>query len=269
VTSPGQFTSLTQITAITPGGTVAFAGVFTDLQQGVLTGDGTGTTVVVTTAGSPYNGLDSPSINASNQLGIRAGLNAGGQAILFGTAGNVAPVVDTSGQFDSFGASTSITSTGTIAFQARLDNGSNGAFTVTPAGAVTTIADSTGPYATFGNVSISPNGRVAFLTTLDAGGSGIFTGPNLTTDRVIQTGDSLDGSTVTGFEFSQFAINDSGAVVFGATLADGRQGIYVATPIPEPGGVLLLAAVAGAGLGWRRLARRGCPGSEATGPVAA
>jgi hypothetical protein len=51
------------------------------------------------------------------------------------------------------------------------------------------------------------------------------------------------------------SINNAGEVAFRATLADGREGIYRATPIPEPSSLALLLAGALMVAGWRRRRR--------------
>lgn len=73
------------------------------------------------------------------------------------------------------------------------------------------------------------------------------------------SGDALDGSTLIALNFFEEGFNDSGQVVFHASFADGRQGIYRADPqaVPEPGTVvLLLAGMAGIAAA-RRLKRVG------------
>ena len=65
-------------------------------------------------------------------------------------------------------------------------------------GPLTTVADTRGEFASFGfrPPSLNNEGDVAFLATLDDGTSGIFVGSDSIADRVITTGDTLDGSTV-------------------------------------------------------------------------
>jgi hypothetical protein len=75
-------------------------------------------------------------------------------------------------------------------------------------------------------------------------------------DSVIQLGDSLFGSTVTGVALLH-ALNDSGQIAFFYGLADGRQGIARADPLadasaPAPGSLALL----GLALGGVALTRR-------------
>lgn len=71
-------------------------------------------------------------------------------------------------------------------------------------------------------------------------------------DKVITTGDSLFGSTVTSIDFSRQGLNNLGQVAFYATLADGTSGIFRADPqlVPEAdalSGVLAFGAF-GAGV---------------------
>lgn len=54
--------------------------------------------------------------------------------------------------------------------------------------------------------------------------------PNPPASVVLKTGDPLSHSTVTDLNMSAQALTDNGQIVFHAKLADGRQGIYLATP---------------------------------------
>ena len=81
---------------------------------------------------------------------------------------------------------------------------------------------------------------MAFLASLDTGGIGIYTGAGFTTSEVIAAGESLFGSTITGFSISPTSLNDAGQVAFSYRLANGTTGIAVATPVPEPSGTALL-----------------------------
>jgi hypothetical protein len=54
--------------------------------------------------------------------------------------------------------------------------------------------------------------------------------PSPTPITIIKTGDALSGSTVTNSYVGTQALTDRGEIVFRATLADGREGIYFARP---------------------------------------
>jgi hypothetical protein len=90
-----------------------------------------------------------------------------------------------------------------VAFH-RLFNDRAGAELVTGnSGALTVVADTSGPFESFGQIhgitppALNNHGDIAFIVDLDRGSSGIFVGPRAVADRVIATGDTLDGATVT------------------------------------------------------------------------
>jgi hypothetical protein len=107
-------------------------------------------------------------------------------------------------------------------------------------GPLTTVADTNGPFGFFGfrPPSINDGGEVAFQAILDDfQTTGVFVGPDATADRVIATGDMLDGATVSSLSFCEEGLNDSGEVAFVATLdeLDGsgsRTAVFRASPEP-------------------------------------
>jgi hypothetical protein len=123
---------------------------------------------------------------------------------------------------------------------------------------ITTAVEDAGGI-TYLNPSINNNDSVAFLR-LAEGTAGIFTGADLLNDRVISTGDSLLGSTVTELGFSRKGFNDAGQVAFFAKFTDGSSGIFRADPVspsqsvPEPssGLAVLMFGTLGAGSVLRR-----------------
>jgi hypothetical protein len=106
-------------------------------------------------------------------------------------------------------------------------------------GPLTTVVDTRGPFAFFGfrPPALNNSGDVAFHATLDGSStSGIFVGPDPVADRVIATGDTLDGMTVRNLTFCEEGLNDSGQLTFVAELEDPaapegfRVAVYRATP---------------------------------------
>jgi hypothetical protein len=106
-------------------------------------------------------------------------------------------------------------------------------------GLLTTVVDTTGPFGSFGfrPPSLNNNGDVAYNATLDDfQTTGIFVGPRAVQDRVIGTGDKLDGATVLGLTFCEEGLNDSGQLSFVADLEDPsapngrRTAVFRATP---------------------------------------
>jgi hypothetical protein len=107
-------------------------------------------------------------------------------------------------------------------------------------GPLMTVADTTGSFGSFGfrPPSINNLGDVAFLANLDdfPPTTGIFVGPRVVQDRVIATGDKLDGARVRGLSFCEEGLNDAGQLAFIADLADPsapngfRTAVFRATP---------------------------------------
>ena len=123
---------------------------------------------------------------------------------------------------------------GTVSFASQILIGNGGP--------LTTYVSNAGPFVGFGIYPIINNaGVVAFIGGLDGTGqSGIFTGPDPAADKVILTGEPLFGSVLssvvpTNIEHAGIIdMNDSGQIAFHYRLADGREGIAVGTPVPEP-----------------------------------
>jgi hypothetical protein len=102
-----------------------------------------------------------------------------------------------------------------------------------------TIADTTGPFGAFGfrPPALNNHGDVAFSATLDDFlTTGIFVGPRAVQDRVIATGDKLDGARVISLTFSEEGLNDLRQLAFIARLEDpsapngSRTAVFRATP---------------------------------------
>ncbi len=74
-------------------------------------------------------------------------------------------------------------------------------------------------------------GGLAFNGAPLAGPLGIFTGGQ-PSDAVVQVGDALFGSTVTGVQVGRQGLNDAGQIAFWYALADGRTGYARANRLP-------------------------------------
>jgi hypothetical protein len=159
---------------------------------------------------------------------------------------------------ESSETSFSINNTGTLAFRGR-NNAQNkqGVYKKNGTFISAVIEENENSNSSvYSNISINNNGSVAFLRSfVNEGTGGIFTGDDLLNDRVISTGDSLLGSTVTGLSFSRKGFNDAGQVAFFAKFTDGSSGIFRADPVspsqsvPEPssGLAVLMFGTLGAG----------------------
>ncbi len=178
--------------------------------------------------------------------------------------GDIKPILLKNDTLESFDNSShnivAINDQDTVAFVANQSTGGASLFTIGSNGLLTKIADTSSAFKNFNNVAINDQGTVAFAATLNTGGQGIFVG-SAVTDKVIATGDSLFGSTVTNVQFTSRGLNDRSSVAFFATLANGNSGIFRADfqarepkPIPEQTSTLgLLALSFIIGLGCKRI----------------
>lgn len=184
-----------------------------------------------------------PALNDTGTVAFWASLDAGGQGIFTSSGGDYTTIANSSGSFKDLDWP-GLNNAGTVVFQASLDAGGRGIFT-SSGGNYTTIADSSGLFDYFSAPTINDAGTVAFWASLDSGDQGIFTGADPVANKVIATGDTLFGSTVTGLTFSPKGFNDAGQIAFIASLGNGRQGLFRADPeaqvptsVPEPGSIV-------------------------------
>jgi len=228
--------------AINNNDTVAFSGGTQGVQESIFTGNGKNLTTIAEANGSQKG------------LGFNVGINNSDTVVFVGNPDNLEPGVfisnggitttianTSSGFFNTFN-SAAINDSGTVVFNATLTpvGLSSGIFTLDN-GTLTTIANTSGPFSFFGQPAINNGGTVAFYATLFQGGSGIFVGSDPVSDKVIATGDSLEGSTVTSALFFSNGLNNFGQLAFYAKLADGTSGIFRADPVAVPEGSSVLA----------------------------
>lgn len=179
-----------------------------------------------------------PVINDLGTVAFEASLkDPGGYGIYKREGGILKKIVDTNDQSIAFGAP-AINNKGKVAF-GGWDSYGDQQYIYTSSGggaAPTIVADTSGPfqylYSPFNPTTVAINdlGTVAFWAGLDSGGQGIFTGPDLLNNKVIATGDSLFGSTVTSVDFYREGLNDKGQIAFVADLANGAEVVARANP---------------------------------------
>jgi hypothetical protein len=244
-------------------------GVFTRNGSGPIVPVATTATTVPGGAGTftnfadPMNGPTLPSISGSNvafvgQGGGRLGVFASLVTALVPVATNATPVPGGVGNFTSFGAAPVIDGT-TVAFYGT-DGVRPGVYAWTPGGGLARVADTTlpvpggsGTFASFTPNSVSISGtRVTFRATSSTGQAGIYTGVPGALQKVVATGDVIDGRTVTSVDASRFAsAGVDTAVLLG--FGGGPTAVYVFSPVPEPAGLLAIGAVGlVAARAWRR-----------------
>ena len=196
------------------------------------------------------NNFGCAAINARGDIAFRAGrLAPDGFNTIDGiyranSDGTLTTIAEDQRRFVFIGVNPSINDAGQVSFAARLDGGKKPDTESILRGdgrKLTTIATTADRFNFFGfDTSINNNGDVAFLADLDSGGSGVFVGPDPINDRVIFTGDALDGSTVRNITFCEEGLSDSGELAFVAQLADNpdtpeddsRTAVFRATPVP-------------------------------------
>jgi hypothetical protein len=188
-----------------------------------------------------FGGNDSrPSINNLGQIAFDETVQPNfGAGIFIGRQGSFRTI--SAPETDRQVREPTLNDAGTAAFETSFfdENGQFVTAIVTGnGGALTTVVDTNGPFGFFGfrPPSLNNNGDVAFVGIPDDFQStGIFVGPDPVADRVIATGDTLDGATVTNLSFCEEGLNDAGQLAFIAELADPdsfdpRTAVFRATP---------------------------------------
>ena len=235
-------------TSINDGGEVAFAAELDNGDEGLFSGSGArkgGVTTHYLTSTSQFDGSDSrPSINGSGDIAFAESIDFA-RGIFVGQEGVFTEIVAPDPSDPSIGYGTpTLNDAGTAAFQRSFTDEATQEFVeqiVTGnGGPLTVVADTRDEFAFFGfrPPSINDDGEVAFHATLDDGTSGIFVGSDPVADRVIATGDTLDGSIVQNLVFCEEGLSDSGELAFVAQLEDPsapdgfRTAVFRATPNP-------------------------------------
>lgn len=212
------------LTTIAKSGDAAPSGTFTDFDSVMIDGN-------VISFGANSNGIYKWQ---------------GGSITTIAKGGDAAPV----GVFDPMGLGS--LSGGTVAFSATYSFHSLSGIFTGSGGALTTIAKSgdPAPVGVFGSVLTSPSlvdDTIAFRATYGPGNNGILVNKNGQFSELIKIGDALFGSTVSTLSMGTFALDRSGSgnLAFLYSLADGRSGVALAQPVPEPSSCLLAVAVVG------------------------
>jgi hypothetical protein len=234
-------------TSINNSGEVAFAAELDNGDEGLFSGSGSkkgGVTTHYLTSTSDFDGSDSrPAINNLGDIAFVESIDFA-RGIFVGQEGDFTEIAAPESSDPSIGYGTPmLNDAGTAAFQRSFTDEATQEFVeqiVTGnGGPLTVVADTRDEFAFFGfrPPSINNDGEVAFHATLDDGTSGIFVGSDPLADRVIATGDTLDGSTVQNLTFCEEGLSDSGELAFIAMFEDPatfetRVAVFRATPVP-------------------------------------
>ena len=192
---------------------------------------------------SEFGTLSRPSINNLGNIAFEESVDSGASGI-FLTEGSGFKTIAAPDPNVVVGRP-NLNDSGTVAFHRFFNDRAGEELVTGNGGPLTVVADTSGPFQSFGFTfvgftppALNNSGDVAFFADLDSGGSGIFVGPDPVADRVVGTGDTLDGLTVTNLRICDEGLNDSGQLAFQATfndpsLPDGRRvAVYRATPAP-------------------------------------
>lgn len=230
-------------------GTVAFS----DQNYGVFTGNGGPLTIISKSLdpapiGVLYAFSTSPDISGSNvafaanygdgsQNGTGVFVSNGGPLTTIAKTGDSGP----NGPFTfySFLDVDPVLSGNKVAFRVT-DGPSRGIFAGT-GGSLSAIVQPgddapSGAFVGFSKPAISGD-TIAFGGYFGNGSqSGVFTSKDGVRSTVLASGHSLFGSTVQNVGFSRFGLDDKGTgrLAIGYSLTDGRSGVLIATPVPEP-----------------------------------
>lgn len=216
-------------------GIVAFRAVMESGESGIFTGDDRAIRTIATTGGvfNAFHGL--PVINSHGAVVFRADLTSGSQGIFMGDGGPLTTVAETGDLFTDLGQIPIMNDRGTVAFCGSLRHGSSGVFVVS-AGEIATVIDQTGVFEGFRGVLLTNEDRIVFYATPRGGELGVFTGPDPLTDCLLSLGAPLFGSAIVDFALNPVSINDVGQIAIRVKLADERQFVVRADPVPaEPG----------------------------------
>jgi hypothetical protein len=220
----------------------------------------------------PVNGPSVPSVSGSNVVfGAQGGGRFGVYVSLAGTITPVATNLTTApggtGAFTSFGITPAVSGSAVGIY--GVSPGRAGIYEWTQAGGLTRVADTTtavpGGTGTFAGFTPGPGsfpvsldgGHVAFVGTNSGGQAGVYTDLTGSLAKVVGVGDAVGAKTVSALTMSDYALSGS-AVAVTLRFTDGSQAVYTfaPTPVPEPAGVLAVAAAAGlVGARVRRLRR--------------
>ena len=236
-------------TSISNSGEVAFKAELDEefgFDEGLFSGSGTrsGVTTHYLASTSAFDGSDArPSINNSGDIVFVESIDSA-RGIFVGQEGEFTQIAAAD---PTVGLGVPISNNaGTVVFQRSFFDEATQQFVeeivkIDADGTSTVVADTRGEFSSFGfrPPSLNDAGDVAFLATLDDfSTSGIFVGPDPVADRVISTGDQLDGATVKNITFCEEGLSDSGELAFVAQLdapetPDGfRTAVFRATPTP-------------------------------------
>jgi hypothetical protein len=233
-------------------GQVAFIGeriVSGNFIDGVYVGNGDAVQAIYDTTSGFSDFTGNPALNDNGTAAFLATTSAGVGGLFLGNGGAFTTVADENGILSSvFSFSDpALNQRGDVAFRAGInrddpdDNfGSTGAGVfLFRDGTLTLVAETPSLAFDFGDPALNDLGEVAYLLSANFVDQSLVIGSDPLTGRVIGTGDTLFGKTITGLNFGREGFNSLGQLAFTAFFDDGTAGIFLASPVsvPEPDGI--------------------------------
>jgi hypothetical protein len=240
----GKFNFFGFDTSVSNGREVAFKAELDErfgFDEGLFSGSGGRVTTHYLTSTSEFDGSDTrPSINNLGIVGFDESIDFE-SGIFKGRQGSFTTIA--APDPDVFVQEPVLNDPGTAAFYRSYFDEAADEFVEEIAtgsgGPITVVVDTRGELSSFGfrPPSLNNGGQVAYLADLDDFTTqAIFDGPDPETDRVIATGDTLDGAPVQNLTFCEEGLNDAGELAFVAQLEDQsapdgfRVAVFRATP---------------------------------------
>ena len=230
--SDGPFEDLSTMPSITDSNVVVFWGRLVGGGQRISARNVyEGPVFTVVDNDGTFSALDQgPIVNNSGVVAFAGQLSTGVDGIFTISRGVITTIADSSGPFHLFSGGPSVSDSGWVAFHSSLDTGITGVFTGRARGPVAQIADDSGPFVGFaGGPGVNNWGGVAFVARLPNSGIGLFTGPDPVADKVIASGDVVDGRVVVGLQFFR-GLNNRGQIAFVAYFSDNSIEVLRADP---------------------------------------
>ncbi len=225
-------------------GTVVFPGTsLATGRDGIYSGSGGAITTVIDTSSQFSSFGYTPTINDSGTVAFCAVSRTTGRLGAYTTDhGVVTEITDTSGPIAGIvNGAIEINNAGTVAFEAQLASGGYAIYRG-DAQSLEMVADTSGVFVGFMDQPIVNNqGQVAFFAYVNDGGAGIYTGPDPVADKIVATGDVIDGETLTYIYYLGAGFADNGWVAFVGETQSGKEIVYVGHPVPEPSTLILIA----------------------------
>lgn len=136
-----------------------------------------------------------------------------------------------------------IASDGTVVFASRSQLGSS--IWMSQGGTLTKLIDSnTSGFLSFDYATITDSHKMIFQGFPDAGRRSIYSGFDPVADRILSEGDTLNGSVVSAL-LDIGRVNNVGQFLTSVSFTDGKTGVFLVTPVPEPETARLVVAAAG------------------------